>query len=209
MSDATYIRWAAERLNVPDSISRKVWSSQNSTVYEIASWFLKIGGSLAPECERLRWLRGRLPVPEVVEFTTLDGKDVLVTTAVAGAHLSALKRRLPAENIVEMLASALCAFHAADASECPFKASMPGNVLVHGDACLPNIVFRDDGALSGFIDLGDMGAGDAEVDLSAAVWSLQYNLGPGHGLEFLRAYGLTAASHDDVDRLRTMYESRD
>ena len=61
---------------------------------------------------------------------------------------------------------------------------------MHGDACLPNIMCRDDGAVNGYIDLGEMGVGDIEVDLSAAVWSLQYNLRPGHGGQFLRAYGL-------------------
>jgi aminoglycoside phosphotransferase len=205
MSDATYIRWATDKINVPDPVVKKVWSGDNSTVYEIDRWFLKIGGSLSPECERVRWLNGRLPVPEVVAFGTLEGKDALVTSAVKGESLAKLKRLLPVGDIVEMLAFALRAFHEADAGDCPFKAVISGDVLVHGDACLPNIIFRNDGTLSGFVDLGEMGVGDIEVDLSAAVWSLQYNLGPGHGLAFLRAYGRTDATNDDVDRLWTMY----
>ena len=79
-----------------------------------------------------------------------------------------------------MLASALRAFHSVSAEDCPFEAYVPGESLVHGDACLPNIIVGDDGS-NGYIDLGDMGVGDVEVDLSAAVWSLQYNLGPGFG----------------------------
>jgi kanamycin kinase len=78
---------------------------------------------------------------------------------------------------------------------------------VHGDACLPNIIVGD-GALNGYIDLGDMGVGDVEVDLSAAVWSLQYNLGPGFGRGFLTAYGLSDATDQDVDRLWLMYVTR-
>lgn len=171
----------------------------------MSSWFLKIGEDLAPECERLRWLDGRLPAPEVVAFESLNGKDALITTAVPGTPLSTLRESKPARGIVEMLASALRAFHATDIGDCPFKASIPGSVLVHGDACLPNILFRDDGTLGGFVDLGEMGVGDVEVDLAAAVWSLQYNLGPGHGLAFLHAYGRTDACRDDVDRLRTLY----
>ena len=72
-----------------------------------------------------------------------------------------------------MLASALRAFHSVNATDCPFEAYVPGESLVHGDACLPNIVVGDDG-LNGYIDLDDIGVGDVEVDLSAAVWSLQY-----------------------------------
>ena len=160
---------------------------------------------LAPECERLQWLQGRLPVPEVVAFESLNGNDALVTTAVAGMDLADLKSQRPAGAIVEMLAAALREFHAADTTGCPFKAQIPGAVLVHGDACLPNILCHNGGALSGFVDLGGMGVGDVEVDLSAAVWSLQYNLGPGHGREFLSAYGLPDATDKDAGRLARMY----
>jgi kanamycin kinase len=205
MSDTAYIRWATEKLKVPDPAVKKVWSGDNSTVYEIDRWFLKIGASLSPECERLRWLNGRLPVPKVVAFSTLEGKDTLITTAVAGKNLVELKQLLPVSDITEILASALHAFHDAGTDGCSFKAAISGDVLVHGDACLPNIMFHGDGTLSGFVDLGEMGVGDIEVDLAAAVWSLQYNLGPGHGLAFLRAYGRTDATDSDVDRLWTMY----
>jgi aminoglycoside phosphotransferase len=41
---------------------------------------------------------------------------------------------------------------------------------VHGDACLPNFVRID----------------SPEIDLAAAVWSLDHNLGPGFGGAFLR-----------------------
>lgn len=205
MPDTTHIRWAAEKLGVPESRARKVWAGDNSTVYEMAGRFLKIGKNLASEYERVGWLHGRLPVPDVVAFGTVDDNDVLVTRAVPGSRLSTLKQRLPADDIVGMLASALCVFHAADIRGCPFKAAIAGDVLVHGDACLPNIHFRDDGKLGGFVDLGEMGVGDIEVDLAAGVWSLQHNLGPGHGLAFLRAYGLRGATAADVDRLWHLY----
>jgi len=106
-----------------------------------------------------------------------------------------------------MLASALRAFHSVSARDCPFEAYIPGESLVHGDACLPNIIVGDDGP-TGYIDLGDTGVGDVEVDLSAAVWSLQYNLGPGFGRAFLTAYGRPGATERDVDRLRAMYATR-
>jgi hypothetical protein len=46
MPDATYIGWAAERLNAPESIAEQVWSSANSTVYRFGAHFLKIGENL-------------------------------------------------------------------------------------------------------------------------------------------------------------------
>jgi aminoglycoside phosphotransferase len=94
-------------------------------------------------------------------------------SAVPGPNLAVLAKRLSQRKIVEMLASALQAFHSVDTSDCPFNSYMRGESLVHGDACLPNIIGRDDGMVNGYTDLGEMGVGDVEPDLSAAVWSLQ------------------------------------
>jgi len=114
VSEATYISWAAARLNVTDPRVNRARGGDNSTVFEIESgdrrWFCKIGDRLAREC-------------------------------------------------------------AVGAEDCPFEAYIPGESLIHGAACLPNIVVGDDGS-TGYIDLGDTGVGDVEVDLSAAVWSL-------------------------------------
>ena len=47
-------------------------------------------------------------------------------------------------------------------------------VLSHGDLCLPNI-FIDNGKISGFIDLGDMGIGDKWRDIALCYRSLRWN----------------------------------
>jgi kanamycin kinase len=196
---------------VTDPVVKRARSGDNSTVFEITSgdarWFLKIGDRLARECAGLRWLEGRLPVPQVVAFDQVGAAEMLLMTAVSGTNLARLAKSARPDIIVEMLASALRAFHSASAGDCPFEAYIPGGSLVHGDACLPNIMVGDNG-LSGYIDLGDMGVGDVEVDLSAAVWSLHYNLGPGFGRAFLTAYGHPDATERDVDRLRAMYATR-
>jgi kanamycin kinase len=211
VSEATYISWAAARVNITDPAVKRARGGDNSTVFEIESgdvrWFLKIGDRLARECAVLGWLQGRLPVPQVVGFDQVGAVDALLMTAVPGTNLAALAKSRPPVAIVEMLASALRAFHSVSARDCPFEAYIPGESLVHGDACLPNIIVGDDGS-TGYIDLGDAGVGDVEVDLSAAVWSLQYNLGPGFGRAFLTAYGRPGATDKDVDRLWSMYATR-
>lgn len=111
---------------------------------------------------------------------------------------------LPALTIIARLAAALRAVHAVDIADWPFGGVGP--VLVHGDACLPNFLFQGD-HLSGCIDVGDMRLGDPEVDLAAAVWSLQYNVGRGHGLALLREYGVMDADEEKVERLRRSYET--
>jgi aminoglycoside phosphotransferase len=70
---------------------------------------------------------------------------------------------------------------------CPFMSYRPGQSLLPDDACRPNIIGRDDGAVNGYADPGEIGLGDVEVDLPSAVWTCQYNLAPRLGQPFLRA----------------------
>ena len=73
------------------------------------------------------------------------------------------------------------------------------DALVHGDACLPNLML-DDWRFSGFIDLGDAGRGDPHYDMAWSLWSLMYNLRRNeYGEAFLDAYGREAV---DPARLR-------
>lgn len=55
------------------------------------------------------------------------------------------------------------------------KSLLKADTLIHGDACLPNII-QNDGAFSTFIDFNLAGVGDRHIDLYWAIWSLQYNL---------------------------------
>ena len=49
------------------------------------------------------------------------------------------------------------------------------DTLIHGDACLPNIMQKN-GSFHSFIDLSMSGIGDKHIDLYWVLWSLQYNL---------------------------------
>ena len=72
--------------------------------------------------------------------------------------------------------------------------------LIHGDACLPNVLIRD-GRFSGFIDCGAAGYGNRHSDLFWTVWSLSFNLKTdAYEDRFLDAYGRDAV---DPEQLRT------
>jgi kanamycin kinase len=55
------------------------------------------------------------------------------------------------------------------------KHALLADTLVHGDACLPNII-QCNGKFSAFIDLNLAGIGNKHTDIYWALWSLQYNL---------------------------------
>ena len=64
-----------------------------------------------------------------------------------------------------------------------------GRVLLHGDYCLPNIMF-DGSSFSGFIDLGNGGVGDRHIDIFWGIWTLRFNLKTDKYKDrFISAYG--------------------
>ena len=75
---------------------------------------------------------------------------------------------------------------------------LTSDTLLHGDYCLPNILF-DDRRFSGFIDLGNGGVGDRHVDLFWGAWTLAFNLGTDHYRDrFFDAYGRDVIDEDRI-----------
>jgi aminoglycoside phosphotransferase len=184
------------------------WMSWAGTVWRLAgesgAVYVKRAAALAGERDRLDWLQGRLPVPEVVGFFQAAGDDWLVTREVPGVPLYHRSVTWPPSQVARVLGQILRTIHATDATDCPFGIRRRGHVLVHGDYCLPNVLVTD-GVLTGLIDVGQTGLGDPRVDLAAGVWSLQYNFGPGQGREFLEGYGTQPMTDQEIERLRRRY----
>ena len=81
------------------------------------------------------------------------------------------------------------------------RAELRREVLIHGDYCLPNVMF-DGWKLSGFIDLGNGGVGDRHIDLFWGAWTLGFNLHTDEYRElFFDAYGRDKI---DPDKLLTV-----
>lgn len=72
------------------------------------------------------------------------------------------------------------------------------DTLIHGDYCLPNIMF-DDRRFAGFIDLGNGGVGDRHIDLFWGAWTLWFNLKTdAYRDRFFDAYGRDAMDEDMI-----------
>jgi kanamycin kinase/aminoglycoside 3'-phosphotransferase-2 len=84
---------------------------------------------LAAETVRLRWLRDRAPVPEVLAWSVgADGRAFLVTTALAGAPATAPEHRGDAELLVATVARALRRLHDLPIDDCPFDSRLAGQL---------------------------------------------------------------------------------
>jgi aminoglycoside phosphotransferase len=184
------------------------WMSWAGTVWRLSgksgTVYVKRAANLVDERDRLEWLHGRWPVPETVGFFHAAGDDWLVTRGLEGVPLYHQSLGWEAPRVARVLGEILRAVQATDATGCPFGTAKRGNVLIHGDFCLPNVLVSD-GVLSGLVDVGGAGLGDPRQDLAAGVWSLQYNFGPGHAREFLDAYGAPPMSDEQIERLRRKY----
>jgi kanamycin kinase len=188
--------------------SEFAWMSWAGTVWRLEGEsgvvYVKRAHDLQDERDRTVWLAGRLPVPEVLGLFHDFGDDWLLTRAATGVPLSDRSLGWEPSRVARRLGEILRDIHATDATDCPFGERRVGHVLIHGDYCLPNVLVNED-RFSALIDVGGAGLGDAQDDLAAGVWTLQYNFGPGHAREFLDAYGWPPMSDAAIERLRKRY----
>lgn len=206
--DEVFLDWAKQILNIDFEVSKHLSSAAN-TVFELKSennsWFLKIGPKLESEYQKLTWLEGKTLSPEVVGFKDFGTTKTLLTEGIKGYNLYDLSQTWDLDKVIDKFTEAILKFHSIDFSDCPFGEPQKGLVLTHGDACLPNFIFSKEGEFKGFIDLGDMKIAKKDVDLAAAVWSLQFGIGAGYGLKFLKSYGVDDASQEMVNVLWHQY----
>jgi aminoglycoside phosphotransferase len=183
-------------------------TSRSDSVYRLVGeregdMYLKVLGihdagynSLRDETMRLEWLGGRLPVPKVVGSGSRGGYEFLLTESVSGIPAHERSGGWSRQEVASLVGRALKEFHSLSIVDCPFRHRVVGptsdedEVLVHGDYCLPNVLFDADGCH--YLDVGEAGVGDRYIDIVAAIWSLRYNYGKGSVRNLLDGYGLQA-----------------
>jgi kanamycin kinase len=62
-------------------------------------------------------------------------------------------------------------------------------VVCHGDFCAPNVLLQD-GRVTGFVDLGELGAADRWWDIAVGGWSVGWNFGEELEPLFYESYGI-------------------
>jgi kanamycin kinase len=206
------VRAAAESaLGGPALEEEFAWMSWAGTVWRLSgregAVFVKRAAELSAERDRLAWLKGRWPVPEVIGYFQQADDDWLVTRAVAGVPMYDASVGWEPMRVARTLGEILRRLHVTDATACPFGVRKPGNVLIHGDYCLPNVLV-DRGEFSAVVDVGLAGLGNPETDLAAGVWSLDYNFGKGFARPFLDAYRWPPMTDEAIEKLRRRYSTK-
>jgi aminoglycoside phosphotransferase len=86
--------------------------------------FLKAGRDLGPERERLLWLEGKLPVPGVAAYSTLENQEYLLLKEVPGLPADDEKWDADIAGLVQILAKEVHTIHSVPKTGCPFDASL-------------------------------------------------------------------------------------
>ena len=85
---------------------------------------MRLRRDLLQEKERTEWLRGRLPVPEVLVYETDCRNEYMVLSALPGLDASNLGGDRPDDSLVRLLAVGLRSIHDLRIEECPFDMSL-------------------------------------------------------------------------------------
>lgn len=192
----------------------------DTQVFQVGGMHLKIGpaGSLMRSARAQEYFHRKGLSSPLCEYVQENGRDWLLIETVKGvpAYDRSLRDDMP--RLARRLGEILRMLHETDVSDCPFESGnhlqleayekecghafegdvslLKEDVLLHGDACLPNI-FMDRERFYGFIDLGDCGPGDRHFDLYWTLWSMGYNFKTTEYNEtFLDAYGRDAIEAD-------------
>lgn len=109
----------AVQINIGRSAARVYRISENGR-----SLYLKIQPLAAQypftrEAQVLRWLQGKLPVPELLDHTRGAEYEYLLLSALPGRNCVEARKMLPHSQIVRLLAVGLRMVHAVEIADCP------------------------------------------------------------------------------------------
>lgn len=127
------------RLQLPGELRRLLGESEwqinttgcsGSQVFRVRHGYLKIVAreatvSLRAEKDRLVWLQGRLPVPEVYYYGADEQNEYLYMSEIVGTMACDQVFHDDMPELIDLLAEALHMVHAVDIAECPFDQRLP------------------------------------------------------------------------------------
>ena len=171
------------------------------------------GESLADEANRLRWIAGKHPAPEVVALEISDGHEVLMTKAMSGTSAVDEKWKNDPSVALRALGEGLRRLHELPVDDCPYDWGVEHRVradsitpqalaaigeqppvdrlvVCQGDPCVPNTLIAEDGSFLAHVDLARLGVADRWADLAVMTLSFRWNYANYDEADFWAAYGI-------------------
>ena len=176
------------------------------------------GESLSEEANRLRWIEGRHPAPQVVELLVTEHEEIMLSRALPGESAVSERWKARPEIALPALGAGLRQLHSVAIEDCPFEWSNTQRasesaaakalvqhapaidklVLCQGDPCVPNTLLGNDGNFLAHVDLARLGVADRWADLAVMTLSFEWNYRDYDESIFWRAYGIAP----DPERIR-------
>ncbi|MCB8942192.1 MAG: aminoglycoside 3'-phosphotransferase [Ardenticatenaceae bacterium] len=102
--------------------------------------------SLQAEAQRIQWLNGRLPVPQLLEFAVTEEGAYLLMTAVPGVNLTSCNDKTDSEKetAVRLLAEGLHQLHSLPLAACPFNHRLEVQIEKARQRVIAGLVDEDD-----------------------------------------------------------------
>ena len=141
-------------------------------------FYLKINAQcevvgLRPEAEHMRWLEGKLDIPQVIHYMEEGGRQYLLSEALPGQPAHWRNQHGDKGQLVQILAAGLRKIHAVDIGNCPF------------DRSIDALIERVEKQLSlGYLGREYLDAGGWQTATEALIW-LDQHRPSGEDLVFL------------------------
>jgi aminoglycoside phosphotransferase len=100
-------------------------------------------GNLLPEKERLEWLQGKLPVPELIYFDSDNEHQFMLLSEIKGVPSFDRTLRYDIPNLIRELAQGLKTIHSLDKNCCPFSLSLSERINMVHDRVLSGSANRE------------------------------------------------------------------
>lgn len=121
-------RYIWRRITIGHSESKTYLLTGTSVNLYIKIQSLTAVESLFNEKERLEWLQGKLPVPEVVYFGKDDFNEYLLITEIAGVNASEKSFEMMLPALMKQLAIGLREVHEIKIDNCPFNQRLESKI---------------------------------------------------------------------------------